>query len=68
MDETVRTELTRLEESQSFTDRTVEDLSKQIIDLYEKMEQLSGRVVVLERTIVEMREEPSGPDPDQPAP
>jgi len=66
MDERVRTELTRLEESQAFTDRTVDDLSDQIIDLYQKMEQLAGRVVVLERALTELREEPSGPGPDQP--
>jgi len=57
-------QLLRLEEAVAFNERTVEELNKQIVDLYQKMEQLSGRIVALESRIREMLEEPTGPGAD----
>ncbi|TVQ31018.1 MAG: hypothetical protein EA376_10545 [Phycisphaeraceae bacterium] len=60
--------LTRIEEAQTFSDRSVEDLSKQVADIYHKLEQMSGRIRILETAIHDARTSPTGPGPDQPGP
>lgn len=68
MDDEIRSRLTRLEESEGFLERTVEELNQQVIDCYARLERIAGRISSLERTVREMRDEPPDPEPDQTPP
>jgi len=60
--------ITRIEEAQAFNERSAEDLSRQVVDVYHKLEQLSGRIRILEEAIHDSRTAPTGPAPDQTRP
>ncbi len=54
--------LLRLEEAVAFNERTIDELNKQVVDLHQKLERLSGRIIALETRVAEMLEEPTGPN------
>lgn len=57
--------LTRVEEAQMFTDRTVERLSQEVLELHRQIEALARRLADLERRVSQASEPPDGAiDPD----
>jgi uncharacterized coiled-coil protein SlyX len=53
MSEELLERLMRIEESQAFTDRTVEGISDQVLSLYKKLDQLEAQVARLRRELNE---------------
>lgn len=60
-------DVSRIEEAQMYTDRAVEELNQQVIELHHKLEKLAARVVALEGNL-RATSEASGPEPDQTEP
>ena len=65
MSEETRSRLERLEESHAFAERHAEELSKQLIEAYERIETLEKRLRDLERRLTALNEpdETGIPDP-----
>lgn len=56
--------LTRIEEAQMFTDRTVERLSQQVLELHRQLEALARRLAEVERRLAQAQEPPPGEGDD----
>jgi predicted RNase H-like nuclease (RuvC/YqgF family) len=56
--------LTKVEEAQMFTDRTVERLNQEVLELHRQVEALARRLADVERRLAQANEPPPGANDD----